>query len=76
MEEAVVKIAMKFEDRIPIPLNGTVLIIGGIMQVDIKDGIVGGDGFVNLSASEVLISQGLDAYFVSSEIGRLPYAKP
>ncbi|MBN1339913.1 MAG: hypothetical protein JXA03_11355 [Bacteroidales bacterium] len=34
------------------------------------------DGFVNLSASEVLISQGLDAYFKSTEIGRLPYAKP
>lgn len=76
VEEAVVKIAMRFEDSIPIPLNGTVLIVGSIMQVDIQDGIVGGDGFVNLSASDVLISQGLDAYFVSSEIGRLPYAKP
>ncbi len=76
MEEAVVKIAMRFEDSIPISLNGTVLIVGSIMQVDINDGMVGGDGFVNLSASEVLISQGLDAYFVSKEVGRLPYAKP
>ena len=74
--EAVVKIAMKFEESIPITLNGTILIIGSIMQVDINDGIVGEDGFVNLSASEVLISQGLDAYFSSTEIGRLPYAKP
>jgi hypothetical protein len=46
------------------------------MQVDIDDSMVGSDGFINLSASEVLISQGLDAYFVSTEIGRLPYAKP
>ncbi|MBK9228283.1 MAG: flavin reductase [Ignavibacteria bacterium] len=76
VEDAVVKIAMKFEDSIPISLNGTVLIVGSIMQVDINDGMVGGDGFVNLSASEVLISQGLDAYFVSKEVGRLPYAKP
>lgn len=76
VEEAVVKIAMKFEESIPITLNGTILIIGSIMQVDIIDGIVGEDGFVNLSASEVLISQGLDAYFSSTEIGRLPYAKP
>jgi len=74
--EAVVKIAMKFEESIPITLNGTILIIGSIMQVDINDGIVGDDGFVDLSASEVLISQGLDAYFSSTEIGRLPYAKP
>ena len=74
--EAVVKIAMKFEESIPITINGTILIVGSIMMVDINDGLVGEDGFVHLSPSEVLISQGLDAYFVSSEVGRLPYAKP
>jgi len=76
VEEAVVKIAMKLEDCIPIPINGTLLIIGSVMQVDIDDAMVGPDGFVNLSSSEVLISQGLDAYFVSKDIGRLSYAKP
>lgn len=76
VEEAVVKIAMKFEDSISIPLNGTVLIIGSVLQVDIDENLIGDDGFVNLSASDVLISQGLDAYFVSKEIGRMPYAKP
>ena len=76
VEEAVVKIAMKFEESIPITINGTLLIIGSIMQVDINDGMVGEDGFVNLSASEVLISQGLDAYFSATEVGRLPYANP
>jgi flavin reductase (DIM6/NTAB) family NADH-FMN oxidoreductase RutF len=76
VEDAVVKIAMKLEDSIPIPLNGTAMIIGSIMQVDIDDAMVGSDGFVNLSEAEVLISQGLDAYFISKEIGRLPYAKP
>lgn len=76
VQDAVVKIAMRFEESIPITINGTILIVGSIMQVDINDEMVGGDGFINLSASEVLISQGLDAYFVSNEIGRLPYAKP
>lgn len=76
VEDAVVKIALKFEESIPITLNGTILIIGSVMQVEIDDTLVGQDGFVNLSAAEILISQGLDAYFVSKEIGRLPYAKP
>ena len=76
VEEAVVKIAMRFEETIPIPLNGTILIIGSIMEVDIDASLVGPDGFVALSAADVLISQGLDAYFVSKAIGRLPYAKP
>lgn len=76
VEEAIVKIAMKFEESIPIPLNGTILIIGSIIQVDIDASLVGPDGFVALSEAEVLLSQGLDAYFVSKAVGRLPYAKP
>ncbi|MDX2301214.1 MAG: flavin reductase [Microscillaceae bacterium] len=76
VEEAVVKIAMKFEQCIDIPLNGTLLIIGSVMQVEMNDSVLGADGFVGLSEEEVLISQGLDAYFISKEIGRLPYAKP
>ena len=73
---ALVRIAMKFEDSIPIPLNGTLLIIGSIIEVDIDASMVGPDGFVALSEANVLISQGLDAYFVSKSVGRLPYAKP
>lgn len=76
VDEAVVKIAMKLEETIPVTINGTILIIGSILMIETNDGLVGDDGFVNLSASEVLISQGLDAYFTSTEIGRLPYAKP
>ena len=76
VESAVVKIAMKFEDKIPIPLNGTILIVGSIMQIELEASMVGSDGFVALSDEEVLISQGLDAYFVAKAIGRLPYAKP
>jgi flavin reductase (DIM6/NTAB) family NADH-FMN oxidoreductase RutF len=76
VDGAVVKIAMKFEESIPITLNGTVLIIGSVMQVELESTLIGQDGFVNLSASDILISQGLDAYFVTKEIGRLPYAKP
>ena len=74
--EADVKIAMQFEQSIPIPLNGTILIIGSILQVDIAEGLVEADGFVNLSSANILISQGLDAYFVAAPIGRLAYAKP
>jgi flavin reductase (DIM6/NTAB) family NADH-FMN oxidoreductase RutF len=76
VDEAIVKIAMKYEQSIPIILNGTVLIIGSVLQVEIDASLVGTDGYVALSDAEVLISQGLDAYFVPKPIGRLPYAKP
>jgi flavin reductase (DIM6/NTAB) family NADH-FMN oxidoreductase RutF len=75
VKEAIVKIAMKLEEIIPIPLNGTQLIVGSIVQVELNDDMVGNDGFVSLSEEEVLLCQGLDAYFVASPVGRLPYAK-
>jgi flavin reductase (DIM6/NTAB) family NADH-FMN oxidoreductase RutF len=76
VQEAVVKIAMKLEETIPIRLNGTIMIIGSIQQISIEKNLITEDGFVSLSDANVLISQGLDAYFESKAIGRLPYAKP
>lgn len=73
---AIVKIAMQYEQSIPIELNGTILIIGSVKQVEIDTSLVGSDGYIALADAEVLISQGLDAYFVPKAIGRLPYAKP
>jgi flavin reductase (DIM6/NTAB) family NADH-FMN oxidoreductase RutF len=75
VSQAVVKIAMRLEETIPIKLNGTIMIIGSIQQISIEDTLVSKDGFVSLSDANVLISQGLDAYFESKAIGRLPYAK-
>ncbi|MBU3676564.1 MAG: flavin oxidoreductase [Chitinophagaceae bacterium] len=74
--EAVVKIGMRLEQTVPIELNGTILIIGSVQYIEIPDALVGSDGFVDLAAAEVLVSQGLDAYFAVRALGRLPYAKP
>jgi flavin reductase (DIM6/NTAB) family NADH-FMN oxidoreductase RutF len=73
---AMVQIGMKFEERVDLQINGTVLLIGSIQSVYIDDALVAADGFVNLSEAGVLVSQGLDAYFTTSPLGRLPYAKP
>lgn len=75
VQEAVVKIAMKLEDIIDIPLNGTKLIIGSIMQVELDESIVKEDGYIAINEADVLLCQGLDAYFEAKSIGRLPYAK-
>jgi flavin reductase (DIM6/NTAB) family NADH-FMN oxidoreductase RutF len=71
--EAKVQIAMQLEEIIPIPINGTMLIIGSLVGVDIDSTLIANDGFVALS--DTLISQGLDAYFTAQAVGRLPYAK-
>lgn len=76
VKDAVVSIAMNLEEIILIKINSTIMIVGSIKQVLIAAEMIETDGFVALSKEDVLISQGLDAYFVSKPIGRLPYAKP
>lgn len=71
-----VKIGMKFETKIDIELNGTVMIIGSVQYIEIDDLLVSEDGFVDLAAAETLLSCGLDAYFTAQPIKRLSYAKP
>ncbi len=74
--EAIVRISMQLEEIVPIAINGTILIIGSIQSVEMNDELIGTDGFVDLASAAVLISQGLDAYFTASNVGRLNYAKP
>ncbi len=74
--EAVVKIAMKLEDKIDIKINGTILMIGSIQYVTLNENIVSADGFVDLEKENVLVSCGLDAYFKTQSLGRLTYPKP
>ena len=76
VKNAVVSIAMQLEEIIPIAINGTILIVGSVQQIHIDEQLVEKDGFVSLSEEQVVISQGLDAYFVTSPLGRLAYAKP
>ncbi len=75
VEEGIVKIAMKLEQTIPIPLNETILLIGSLQFIEINENMVKIDGFVDLSQEETLLSSGLDAYYSSKKLGRLKYAK-
>jgi flavin reductase (DIM6/NTAB) family NADH-FMN oxidoreductase RutF len=76
VEEAVVKIAMKFEQKIDLAINGTSLVIGSLQHINVQDFIIEPDGFVALDQMKTLGCIGLDAYFSSTRIDRLPYAKP
>jgi len=75
-QEAVVKIGLRFEEKIDIKINGTILIIGSIENIEMNADIISEDGFVALEKENVLACTGLDAYYHSDFIGRLSYAKP
>lgn len=76
VKESVVKIGMKFEEKTDLKINGTILVIGSIQQIEINENIVGKDGFVALADEHILACSGLDAYYSVNFLGRLSYAKP
>lgn len=71
--ESKIRIGLRLEEIIPIPANGTKLIVGRVELVDVPDECFGADGSLDITDS--LASTALDTYFSLSSLGRLPYAK-
>ena len=76
VKEAVIKIAMKFHEEIPVKINGTILILGTVQKLILPDSIIAEDGFVDLNTAKTVAITGLDAYHQALQINRLPYARP
>lgn len=74
VNEAHIKVLMKFEQKIDITINNTILVIGSIEQIEINESLVSADGFVALEKANTLACVGLDAYYATYMIDRLGYA--
>jgi flavin reductase (DIM6/NTAB) family NADH-FMN oxidoreductase RutF len=75
VKESLVQIGLTFEQRIPIELNGTSLIIGRIRDLFFPEVSLSEDGFVDLEKAGSLAGSGLDGYFKTQRLSRLSYAK-
>jgi len=73
--ESHLKIGLKLADKIDIQLNGTVLIIGQIIETILDNQLIGQDGYVDIELAGTLTSSGLDGYHKTSKLARLSYAK-
>ncbi len=76
IRESFVKMMMKYRMHMPIPLNGTIFLIGEIIEVIIPSSYVQEDGFVDLQKAGTLTVSGLDAYYSTEFIDRYAYARP
>ncbi len=74
--EAPIKVAMNLEQKIDIHINNTILIIGSIDHIEIDENMISADGFVDLAQATTLACAGLDAYYKTTLIERLHYARP
>lgn len=70
------QLAMEYVEEYPIKANNTILLIGKIKKLYVKDGLLENDGFINLSKGKVAAINGLDAYAVPNSNTRLEYQRP
>lgn len=73
--ESNIRIGLQWRETIPIPLNGTLLVIGEVVEVFLPGDCLKEDGYVDLNEAGTLTVAGLDAYHRTEKVVRLPYAK-
>jgi flavin reductase (DIM6/NTAB) family NADH-FMN oxidoreductase RutF len=76
VKESIIKFACEFVQKIDIEINGTSFIIGKIIDIIVPNEIIENDGFINIDKAGTITATGLDAYYTTSKIKRLSYAKP
>ncbi len=74
--EAQVKIGLKFIERHDLAINGTVLIIGQVVETIIQADCIATDGYIDLEKAQSITCSGLDSYHTTQRLARLTYAKP
>lgn len=74
--ESPVRIGMQYEEEHVIKANGTILVVGRVMELHIPQQGIKADGFIDLESLDIICSNGLDAYYSPRLISRLPYARP
>ena len=74
--ESQVRVGLSFAQKIPIPLNGTLLMIGKIEEVFFPETALQPDGFLDIQSAGSITSSSLDAYYRTQPLARLSYAKP
>lgn len=76
VKQSVIKIAMELVETIPIKANGTLLVLGRVLELVLPPEIIADDGFVDLNAAQTVAISGLDAYHRPQQQARLSYARP
>jgi flavin reductase (DIM6/NTAB) family NADH-FMN oxidoreductase RutF len=74
--ESRVKIGLASEEEHKIRVNGTILMVGRVLEIRLPAEVLGEDGYADLAAAGSLALTGLEGYHEVGPPVRLPYARP
>jgi flavin reductase (DIM6/NTAB) family NADH-FMN oxidoreductase RutF len=73
--ESAIKIGLELQEFHRVECNGTLVVIGKVVYVEIEDALVTNDGSVDLVKAKSVASIGVDGYVGVNWLSRLSYAK-
>ena len=76
VKDAPIQMACKYLNEYHIKENNTILIIGSIEDLYIKDSILLEDGWIQLDKGQIVTINGLDGYALPTLLERFSYARP
>ncbi|MCG8387197.1 MAG: flavin reductase family protein [Cytophagales bacterium] len=76
VRRAPIKIGLSFEEEYPVKANGTILVLGKIIELKALPSVIKEDGFVDLAEAGSVTINGLDSYLLPEKLARFTYARP
>ncbi|APU11857.1 flavin reductase family protein [Cellulophaga lytica] len=76
LKDAPVQLQLKFIEELPIAANDTILVIGEIINLYVKENLLQQDGLIDLAKGNVAAINGLDTYAVPKTNTRFEYQRP
>jgi flavin reductase (DIM6/NTAB) family NADH-FMN oxidoreductase RutF len=73
--ESHIKIGLEYADEEHIKINGTILVIGKVLEIIVPGGILTADYFVNSAKAGTVAVAGLNAYFTAEPLRRLSHPR-
>lgn len=75
VKESPIKIGLQWVEEHTVQANGTIFLVGKIVELILPERVVGTDGFVDLEQLHLVTASGLDGYHTTQKLIRLQYAK-
>ncbi len=75
VKESKIKYGLEFVEKHELKINGTILIIGKVIEVIIPENCLLAHGAIDIEKAETITISGLDSYHTTKQLSRLSYAK-
>lgn len=76
VKESLIKYTLEFVEKQELKINGTVLVIGKVVEIIFPENCLLGHGAIDIEKAETIAISGLDSYHTTRQLARLTYAKP